>query len=188
VQKLLKEIKSDVQTFIGEGEEPQSVYEQVCEKYCIHEKDKRFLQKFIAEKVKHTVTPQNRKAFKFSYNLYLISLGIVFFVTLISKQHRIEALGIYSLSAVSLWGGYVIFNLFAWIYCYLAVRSWRFNLSVSRTAFFIAAVDVVRLLILFPVYWVETPVFSILRLLSPLLVIICSVYYLLKCRNHIHNQ
>jgi len=183
VQKLLKEIKSDIQTLISEGEDPQMVYERVCEKYGENERDKRFLRKFIAKKVKYTVIPQNRKEFSFSYHLYLISLGIAFLVTLISKQHRIDALGLNTLSVVSLWGGYVVFNFFAWLYLYLALRSRRFNLSTSYQAFFVSCVDVVRLLILFPVYWVETPFFAILRLIPPLLVIIFGAFYLLNCSN-----
>lgn len=188
MQRLLKEIKSDIQALIGKGEAPQAVYEQVCKKYGEHERDKRFLQRFIAKKVKYTVTPQNRKEFSFSYHLYLISLGVAFLITLISKQHRIEALGITSLSSVSLWGGYVVFNLFAWIYFYLGIRSLRFNLSVSYTALFIALVDVVRLLILFPVYWIETPFFAILRLIPPLLVIIFGAFYRSKCSNPIRYK
>jgi len=183
MQRLLKEIKSDVRAFIGEGEEPQAVYERVCEKYGENERDRRFLQKFIAKKVRYTVTPQNRKEFSFSYHLYLISLGTAFLVTLISKQHRIEALGITSLSSISLWGGFIAFNLFAWLYFYLALRSLRFNLFMSYPALFIASVDVIRLLILFPVYWSETPFFAILRLIPPLLVIIFGAFYRSKCRN-----
>jgi hypothetical protein len=187
VQKLLKEIKSDVQKFIGEGEAPQAVYERVCEKYCVNERDKRFLKRFIAKKVKHTVVPQNRKEYSFSYHLYLISLWVAFLVTLISKQHRIEALGITSLSSVPLWGAFIVFNMFAWIYLYLALRSMRFNVSMSYQALFISCIDVVRLLILFPVYWVETPFFAILRLIPPLLVIIFGAFYLLKCSNSLHK-
>ena len=188
MQKLLKEIKSDVQTHIGDGEAPQAVYERVCEKYCVNERDKYFLQKFIAKKVKYSVVPQNRKAFGALYYWYLISLWVVFVVTLISKQHRIEALGIGSVSSVSLWSGFLVFNLFAWIYLYLALRSMRFNLSIARRAIFVAVVDAVRLLILFPVYWSETPFFSVLRLTAPVLVIIFGVFYLLKCTNSLRYK
>jgi len=183
MRNLLKEIKSDVQALIFAGEEPQAAYQQVCEKYDENERDKRFLQKFIAKKVKHAVVPENRKAFSFSYHLYLISLWIAFLVTLISKQHRIEALGINTLSSAPLWGAFVIFNLFAWIYLYLAVRSLRFNLAMSYQALFVASVDVVRLLVLFPVYWSETPFFSILRLIPPLMVILFGAFYVLNCSN-----
>jgi len=187
MQNLLKEIKSDVQTLISKGEAPQTTYEQVCEKHGENERDKRFLQRYIAKKVRHTVTPQNRKEFNFSYHLYLISLGVAFLVTLISKQHRIDALGINTLSSLSLWGGFLAFNLFAWIYLYLGIRSLRFNLSMSYQALFIAGVDAIRLLILFPVYWEETPFYAILRLIPPLLVIIFGVFCLLKCRNPLNK-
>jgi hypothetical protein len=180
---LLKKIKSDIQTLIGRGEEPQAACQEVCEKYGVNERDKRFLQRFIAKKVRYTVTPQNRKEFGFSYHLYLISLCIAFLVTLISKQHRIEALGITSLSSLSLWGAFLVFNMFAWIYFYLAIRSMRFNLIMSYQALLISSVDVIRLLILFPVYWSETPFFAILRLMPPMLVIIFGAFYLSKCRN-----
>jgi hypothetical protein len=110
-------------------------------------------------------------------------LWAAFFVTLVSKQHRIEALGIGSLSSVSLLGGFLVFNLFAWIYLYLALRSMRFNLSISYQALFVALVDVVRLLILFRIYWVETPFFAILRLIPPLLVVIFGAFYVLNCSN-----
>jgi hypothetical protein len=183
IMNFIKEIKSDVQTFIRKGEDPQAAYEQVCEKYSGNERDRRFLRKFIAKKVQHTVTPQNRKEFSFSYHLYLISLWIAFLVTLISKQHRIEALGITTLSSVPLWTAFLVFNLFAWIYMYLALRSIRFNLSMSYQALFVATLDVVRLLVLFPVYWSETPFFSILRLIPPLLVIIFGVFYVVNCSN-----
>jgi hypothetical protein len=185
MQKVLKEIKADVQALILEGKEPQTVYERVCEKYSANEKDSRFLQKFIAKKVKHTVIPKNRKEFRFSYHLYLISLWVAFVVTIVSKQHRVEALGIGSFSSVSLVTGFVVFNLFAWIYLYLAVRSLRFNLSIAYQALFIALVDVVRLGILFPVHWIETPFFAILRLIPPLLVIIFGTFYVLNCRNQL---
>ena len=185
---ILKEIKSDVQALIFAGEEPQTAYQQVCEKYGENERDKRFLQKFIAKKVKHTIVPENRKAFSFSYHLYLISLWIAFLVTLISKQHRIEALGINTLSSAPLWGAFVVFNLFAWIYLYLAVRSLRFNLAMSYQALFVASVDAVRLLVLFPVYWGETPFFSILRLIPPLMVILFGAFYVLNCSNPFHKD
>ena len=181
--KLLKEIRLNVRTLISEGAEPQAAYEQMCEKYSENEKNKRFLKKFIAKKVKHTVVPENRKEFGFSYHLYLISLWMAFVVTIISKQHRIEALGIGSLSSVSLWGGFVVFNLFAWIYLYLAVRSLRFNLAMAYQALFVACVDVVRLGILFPVYWSETPFFAILRFIPPLLVVVFGAFYALNCCN-----
>jgi hypothetical protein len=183
VQRLLKEIKTEVKTLIGRGEEPQATYQQVCEKYGENEKDRRFLQKFIAKKVKQTVIPQNRKEFSFSYHLYLISLWIAFLVTIISKQHRLDALGINTLSSVSLWAGFLVFNLFAWIYFYLAIRSLRFNLSISYQALFIAMVDAARLLILFPVYWSETPFYAILRLIPPIMVIIFGAFYVLNCSN-----
>ena len=182
-RNLLKEIRLDVQALISEGENPQAVYEQMCGKYGRNENDRRFLQKFIAKKVRHTVVPENRKEFSFSYHLYLISLWIAFVVTLISRQHRIEALGIGSLSSVSLWGGFVVFNLFAWIYLYLAVRSLRFNLSIAHQALFIAFVDAVRLGILLPVYWAETPFFAIFRLIPPLLTIVFGAFYVLNCCN-----
>ena len=186
--KLLKEIRSNVQTLISGGEDPQAAYEQVYEKHSENEKDKRFLQKFIAKKVKHTVVPENRKEFGFSYHLYLISLWVAFVVTIISKQHRIEALGIGSLSSISLWGGFVVFNLFAWIYLYLAVRSLRFNLAMAYQALFIACVDAVRLGILFPVYWSETPFFAILRLIPPLLVAAFGAFYVLNCCNPFYKD
>jgi hypothetical protein len=104
-------------------------------------------------------------------------------VTIISKQHRLDALGINTLSSVSLWGGFLVFNLFAWIYLYLAIRSLRFNLSISYQALFIAIVDVVRLLILFPVYWNETPFYAILRLIPPFLIITFGAFYVLNCSN-----
>jgi len=181
--KFLKNIKSEVRTHILAGEEPQMVYEHVCEKYHENEKDKRFLKKYIAAKVKDTVTPTNRTKFGFLYYLYLISLWIAFLVTIISKQHRIDALGIGSLSSVSAITGFVVFNLFAWIYLYLSVRSLRFNLSMAYQALIIAVVDVVRLAVLFPVYWIETPYFAVLRIIPPLLVIILGAFYVLYCSN-----
>lgn len=183
MQKLLKEIKSDVQALIRGGDEPQAVYQQVCEKYCVNEKDRRFLKKFIAKKVKHTVIPENRREFGFSYHLFRIALWVAVVITIFSKQHRLEALGINSLSSVSLLGGFIFFNFFAWIYLYLAIRSMRFNLSVSYQALLIAMVDVVRLLIVFPIYWTEAPVSSVLRLFPPLLIILFGSFYVLNCSN-----
>lgn len=180
---LLKEIKLEVQALIRRGEDPQATYRQVCEKYCVNEKSKRFLGKFIARKVKYTVVPENRKEFSFSYHLYLIALWIAFVITIVSKQHRIEALGINSLSSVSLLGGFIFFNFFAWIYVYLALRSLRFNLSIAYQSLFISLVDVVRLLIIFPIYWAETPFFSILRFIPPFLVVIFGAFYVLNCSN-----
>jgi len=181
--KFLKDIKSEIRTHILAGDEPQMVYECLCEKYNENERDKRFLKKYIAKKVKDTVTPKNRKKFGFLYYLYLISLWIAFWVTIISKQHRIDALGIGSLSSVSAITGFVFFNLFAWIYLYLALRSLRFNLPIAYQALIIAVVDVVRLAVLFPVHWIETPYFAVLRIIPPLLVIILGAFYVLNCSN-----
>jgi len=183
MRRFLKEIQLEVQRLINNGEDPQAVYERVCEQYDTNKKDSRFLKQFIAKKVKHTVVPENRKEYNFSYHLYLISLCTAILVTIISKQHRIDALGISSLSSASLLTGFMAMNLLAWIYLYLAVRSLRFNLSVAYQALFIAFIDAIRLVFLLPVHWIETPFFALLRLIPPLLVIIFGSFYALNCNN-----
>ncbi len=184
MEKLFKKIRKEVKNKIRQGESPQDVYEDISSEYLSDRKnDNRILHRYIARNIRCTVTPENRKEFSFSYHLYLISLWSAFFITIISKQHRIEALGINSLSSISLWGSFIFINLFAWIYLYFAIRSSRFNLSIAYWALFISGIDIVRLSMLFHVHWIETPFFAILRPIPSIFVFIFGIFYVLNCSN-----
>lgn len=183
MQKTFRGLKKEIKKEILAGREPQELYDELSARYPEADRNANYMKRFIARRIKLTVTPHKREAFRFSYHLYLILLIITVAVTLINKQHRIDALGIFSVNSFSSLAAFFSINLFAWIYLILFVRSLRFNVSASYWAMFFAGIDFLRLLVLLPGQLQETPFFAILRIIPPILTLIFGLFFVLNCTN-----
>ncbi|MDR0364036.1 MAG: hypothetical protein LBH92_03345 [Bacteroidales bacterium] len=183
MQKTFRKIEKEIKENILAGNDPQEVYDTLSAEYSDTNSDSDYMKRFIRRRIKMTVTPYNRKEFRFSYHLYLIMLIITILITLINKQHRIDALGIFSINSFSSLAAFFSINLFAWIYLFLFIWSFRFNVLVSYWAMFFAGIDFLRLLILLPEQWQETPFFSMLRIIPLLLILIFGSFFAINCTN-----